>query len=102
MSENAKTIADVRGGLRASPRGPSWPPSPRRPRRGAHVPGALDTIENHRYASGARASSAVPGGTEQHIGQLLDGAAFREARRFAITGLEPACGWTSGPPRRDR
>jgi hypothetical protein len=40
LAENAKTTADVRGGLRASPRGPSWPPSPRRPRRGAHVPGA--------------------------------------------------------------
>ncbi len=40
---------------------------------GAHVPGALDTAENHRYASCARASSAVPGGTEQHIGQLFDG-----------------------------
>jgi hypothetical protein len=28
LSWNAKTTADVRGGLRASPRGPSWPPSP--------------------------------------------------------------------------
>ncbi len=28
LAWNAKTTADVRGGLRASPRGPSWPPSP--------------------------------------------------------------------------
>jgi hypothetical protein len=28
LALNAKTTADVRGGLRASPRGPSWPPSP--------------------------------------------------------------------------
>ena len=39
LSTNAKTTADVRGASRASPRGAILAPSPRRPRRGAHVPG---------------------------------------------------------------
>ena len=73
LSENAKTTADVRGGLRASPRGPSWPPSPRRPRRGAHVPGAHDEADTREDGSCARASSGVFAGTEQHVGQFSDG-----------------------------
>ncbi len=86
LSDNAKTTADVRGASRASPRGAILAPSPRRLRRGAHVPGALDEAENYRSASCARASSGVFAGTEQHVGQLFDGVPSRGGWGPTITG----------------
>ncbi len=90
MAQNAKTTADVRGASRASPRGAILAPSPRCPRRGAHVPGARDGAETRGYASCARASSGVFARTEQHVGQLFDGTPFPARRVSGITRFEKA------------
>ena len=73
---------------RASPRGAFWPPSPRRPRRGAHVPGAHDEADTRVDASCARASSGVFARTEQHVGQLFDGATSCERQRSTGTRVD--------------
>ncbi len=68
-----------RGGVFAAPssRGPSWPPSPRRLRRGAHVPGRIAkkrAIHGKLVAPGAR--GGVFADPERFDGQLSEGGAF--------------------------
>ena len=84
LSENAQTTADVRGASRASARGAILAPSPRRLRRGAHVPGARDEADTRGYALCARASSGVFARTEQHVGQFHAGTR-PESRRACIS-----------------
>ncbi len=54
---------------------------------GAHVPGAHDEADTRADVSCARASFGVFAETEQHVGQLLDGAASCGRRGSTITLL---------------
>jgi hypothetical protein len=78
---NAKTTADVRGGL---PRVPARGILAAVPlgvfAEGAHVPGARDEAYTREDASRARASSGVFARTEQHVGQFFEGASSRNVR----------------------
>ena len=95
LSVNAKPAPDVRGGLRgrrlrrAIYRGPSWPPSPRRLRRGAHVPGRIAeerTIHDAFVAPGA--GPGVFAGAERDDGQLSDEAAFSGREGSTVARFE--------------
>ena len=83
-----RRLLTCEGPPRASPRaGHLGPVPPGVFDRGAHVPGALDEASTPGYASCARDSSGVFARTEQHVGQLLDEAAFSGAPWSTMLGL---------------
>jgi hypothetical protein len=100
LSNNAKTTADVRGAsARVPARGPSWPRPPGVFDGGRMSRAHIDEAYTRDDVSCARASSGVFARTEQHVGQLLDGAAFRERKSPRSRRPQARCVEPSGLPQ---